>query len=129
MARYLLDTNILIDFSKAHEPVRSQVLTWISSGDELGVCPVNVAEFYAGLPPAARPVWDAFVRRLRYWEITSAAARQAGIWRYDFARRGVALSTADTLVAAAAQDRGAIVVTNNVKDFPMGGVQLLSLQP
>jgi tRNA(fMet)-specific endonuclease VapC len=129
VARYLLDTAILIDFSKGQEPARSQILAWIRGGEELGVCPVNVAEFYAGLPAPDRPVWAAFLRRLRYWEISWAAAQQAGIWRYDFARRGGALSTADTLVAAAAQDRGAVLVTNNVKDFPMSGVQVLSLKP
>jgi predicted nucleic acid-binding protein len=129
VTRYLLDTAILIDFSKGWEPARSQLPLWNSSGDELGVCSINVAEFYAGISPSERARWDTVLQVLYYWDITRSAARQAGIWRYDFARRGVALSTADTLIAAVAQQQGAILVTNNVKDFPMGGVQLRSLKP
>ncbi|MBI3961776.1 MAG: type II toxin-antitoxin system VapC family toxin [Deinococcus sp.] len=128
MTRYLLDTTALIDFSKGREPARSRVMQMIEDGHELAVCAVNVAEFYAGLSPAQRPGWDEFVGALQYWEITWEAARQAGIYRHDFARKGVALSTADTLVAAVAEEQRAVIVTNNVKDYPIGGLRLLPLR-
>lgn len=128
MTRYLLDTTALIDFSKGREPARSRLLRMIQTGDEVGVCAINVAEFYAGVPPEKRALWDAFVDALGYWEISRAAARQAGCFRYDFARRGQVLSTTDALVAAVAQERGAVIVTSNVKDYPMPEVQLLSLR-
>lgn len=128
MARYLLDTTALIDFSKDREPARSRILRMIESGDELGVCAVNIAEFYAGLPPERWTVWDDFLSALQYWEITWGTARQAGRFRYDFARRGIALSTADTLVAAVAWERGATILTDNVEDYPMDEVRVLSLR-
>jgi predicted nucleic acid-binding protein len=128
MTRYLLDTTALIDFSKGQEPARSRILGWIHGGDDLGVCAIIVAEFYAGVPVAARPRWDAFLGALQYWPITWAAARQAGLWRYDFARRGIALSTADTLVAAVASEQDAVLVTDNTKHYPMAGVQLLFIR-
>ena len=55
MSRYLLDTNILIDFSKRREPAFSFVQRAIATGDELGVTAINVAEFYAGLAPSEQP--------------------------------------------------------------------------
>jgi len=128
MTRYLLDTTALIDFSKGREPARSRIQAWIDGGDELGVCAVNVAEFYAGLPPQQRAQWEQFLGALQLWEITRDAAIQAGIWRYDFARQGVTLTTTDTLVAAVAKEQQAIIVTNNLKDYPMSGLQLLPLQ-
>lgn len=128
MTRYLLDTTTLIDFSKGRESARSRLLEMIHAGDELGVCAINVAEFYAGIPPDKRPMWDEFVGSLRYWEISREAARNAGHFRHDFARKGVVLSTADALVAAVAQEQGAVIATNNVKDYPMPGVQLLALK-
>jgi|SRR3954451_10564870 len=128
MTRYLLDTTALIDFSKGREPARSQIQAWIDGGDELGVCAINLAEFFAGLPPQQRTQWEQFLSALQLWEITSAAAIQAGIWRYDFAHQGVTLSTTDTLVAAVAKEQQAIIVTNNLKDYPMSGLHLLPLK-
>lgn len=128
MTRYLLDTAALIDFSKAREPASSRILRMIESGDELGVCAVVVAEFYAGLVPQQRARWDEFFEALRFWEATREAAKQAGIWRYEFARKGTPLSTTDLLVAAVADQKDAAVVTNNVKDYPMDEVTVLPLK-
>src|SRR5581483_2206003 len=91
VSRYLLETDALIDFSKGREPATSRILQLIEQGDELGVCAVNVAEFFAGLPPSDRPYWQRVFSTLAYWEVSIAAAWHAGEWRYDFARRGRAL--------------------------------------
>ncbi len=128
MTRYLLDTTALIDFSKGREPARSRLLGMMEEGDALGVCAINIAEFYAGMPLHERPSWDAFTNSLRYWPITFEAARQAGQFRYDYARQGKILSTTDTLVAATALYYQAIVITNNVKDYPMAQIQILTLR-
>ncbi|MCL5962210.1 MAG: PIN domain-containing protein [Chloroflexi bacterium] len=127
MTRYLLDTTALIDFSKGREPARSRILEMIQTGDELGVCAVNVAEFYSGLPPENRPTWDEFIGSLEYWAASRTAAARAGGYRYEYSRQGQAISTTDALIAAVAQERGAVIVTNNVKDFPLPGTLLLSL--
>jgi len=108
LTRYLLDTTALIDFSKGREPARSRILKMIQEGDELGVCAVNIAEFYAGIPANQRAVWDEFTGSLQYWQ-------------------GKILSTTDTLMAAVALDHQAILVTNNVKDYPMGQIQILPM--
>jgi predicted nucleic acid-binding protein len=97
MSRYLLDTDVLIGFSKGREPAFSFVHQAIADGDELGVTAINVAEFYSGLPPQQRATWDALFGALEYWGISPEAAKQAGSWRYDFARRGQQLSTTDAL--------------------------------
>ena len=128
MTRYLLDTTALIDFSKNREPARSRILQMIVAGDDLGVCAINTAEFYTGVPPAQRPLWDEFFAALRFWDIGRETARHAGVYRHDFARHGVILSTTDAVVAAVAQELGAILVTNNVKDYPMEDVELLPLK-
>lgn len=127
MSRYLLDTTALIDFSKAREPAFSLVHGLLGNGDELGVSPINVTEFYAGLAPAQWEVWDEFFEPLLLWPISLSAAKQAGRFRYDFAREGITLSTTDTLVAAVALEQGATLVTSNVKDYPMAEISLLPL--
>ncbi|MBI4318184.1 MAG: PIN domain-containing protein [Chloroflexi bacterium] len=128
MTRYLLDTTALIDFSKGHEPASSRIMRMIEGGDEVGVCAVVVAEFYAGLSPEQRSTWEEFINALRFWEESRDAAKQAGAWRFAFGRKGTPLSTTDLLVAAVAQEKGAVVVTNNVKDYPMKEVEVLPLK-
>jgi predicted nucleic acid-binding protein len=128
VSRYLLDTDVLISFAKNKEPALSFVKRAIATGDELGVSPVVVTEFYAGLAARDYPTWDAFFANLEYWTVSNAAARQAGAWRYQFARQGTRLSTTDLLTAAVAVERDAILVTSNVKDFPMEELELLPLK-
>jgi len=48
---------------------------------------------------------------------------QAGIYRYEFARRGISLSVTDTLVAAIAKANDAIIVTANIRHYPMKDIQ------
>jgi tRNA(fMet)-specific endonuclease VapC len=125
MSRYLLDTTALIDFSKRKEPAFSLVYRLLENGDEVGVSPINVAEFYTGLGSAELDVWDEFFEPLYLWPISLAAAKQAGRFRYDYRRRGMTLSATDTLVAAVALEQRATLVTNNVKDYPMDEIALL----
>lgn len=128
MTRYLLDTTGLIDFSKGREPATSRMLRMIESGDEVGVCAVVVAEFYAGLSAEQRVAWEEFIDALRFWAEDRSSAKQAGIWRYEFARRGMPLATTDVLVAAVAHTHGAVVVTDNVNHYPMDEVLVLPLR-
>jgi predicted nucleic acid-binding protein len=120
MARQLLDTTSLINFSKGFEASTSCIKHILASGDEVGVCPVIVAEIFAGLPPQRHQDWDTFLSTLLFWPISYAASVQAGQWRYAFARRGIQVAMMDSLVAAVAHEIGATIVTSNVKDYPMG---------
>ncbi|MFN0070486.1 MAG: PIN domain-containing protein [Chloroflexota bacterium] len=126
MARYLLDTTTLIDFSKGREPTRSWVLEHVDSGDELGVSPINLAEFYAGVDPAHHADWDEFFNLLTFWSIDRALAKRGGAIRYEHARKGLQLSATDTLIAAVAEAHQAVLVTANIKDFPMDTITVIS---
>jgi predicted nucleic acid-binding protein len=127
MGRYLLDTSALIDFSKGPEPVRSALLRMFQGTDLLAVTAVNMAEFYAGLEPRHWPAWDEFFAVLPVWPISPGAARQAGIWRYQFRLQGVQLATTDVLIAAVAVEQHAVLITRNVRHYPMPEVSLLTL--
>ena len=48
-----------------------------------------------------------------------AEGRAAGSWRRAFAGRGVTITQADALIAAAAVGVGARLATGNVRRFPM----------
>ena len=74
MSSYLLDTDTLIDFSKAREPVRTQLLELIGEGHEVAICPINEAEFYAGLAPEKRE--PSMLGKARQWPSQTAWLRR-----------------------------------------------------
>ena len=129
MTRYLLDTTSLVDYSKRHEPAFSRLDRMILAGEELGICAVNLAEFLSGLTASDWLRWEPFLNSLQYWDISREAAARAGRDRFDFARQGISLSTMDALIAAVAREHQAIIVTDNVKDYPQGDIQILPLSP
>lgn len=127
MTAFLLDTTALIDFSKRREPAYSQILDWIDSGDTLGACAITISEFYAGLSVEQAQDWEEFITALTYWPVSAPAAMLAGQDRYRFARQGRAITTIDALVAAVAREQYAVLVTANVKDYPMDDLELFRL--
>lgn len=125
---YLIDTAVLIDYSRSVEPTRSRVQAMIAAGDDLCTCAVVVAEFYTGLTPTERPTWDAFLGSFRFLHSSWQDAVAAGLDRYANARLGCPLAVSDMLIAAAARAAGAVIVTNNPRDFPLPDVQVISLR-
>jgi len=127
VARYLLDTTTLIDWSKNIEPVSSRLEQLLPS-ENVAVCPVVLTEFCSGLAPEDRSEWDDLLATLDFWDHSESASRQAGRFRYDAARRGAAIGVADALIAATAIEHDATILTDNVRDYPMPGIRVLSLR-
>jgi predicted nucleic acid-binding protein len=61
-------------------------------------------------------------------DVTRPIAEQAGLLRREWASRGRTLSLPDLLIAASAIHHGLVLVTDNVKDFPMRDLRLGSLE-
>jgi predicted nucleic acid-binding protein len=103
------------------------LIPWLPKRSILCSCAITVAEYFAGETRGMFPVRDAFVDSLVYLESPPEVAELAGNYRRSFARRGIELSTQDTLIAAVASHHGATLVTRNFKDFPMDDVRLMRL--
>lgn len=127
MARYLLDADAVIDWLLGFPSSVALVNELYENGETLCTSAVVIAEIHSGVRPAEIGEADTFLESCTYLPIRCEDARQAGRWRYDFARRGIALSTTDMLVAATALSHQATIVTGNVKDFPMEEVTVLPL--
>lgn len=124
MAKYILDTTLLIDHLRGRNEAKELVDTLALEGHRLGVCCVSIAELYSGLGPDEQIAAGDLTESLEYYDVSREAAREAGRYRYEFARRGTALSTTDTLIAATAIEEDATLITDNIKDFPMDGIKL-----
>src|SRR5438874_13705829 len=127
MARYLLDTDAIIDFLRGFPGTVSLIRQLHDRGETLCVCDIVIAEVYAGLRPQHRDSAERLLYALDFLPTSPQIAREAGQWRYDFARKGLTLAATDTLIAATAEAHGAAVVTGNGKHYPMAQVTVLPL--
>jgi predicted nucleic acid-binding protein len=130
LTRFLLDTNIISEFTK---PVRSrELLAWLGDRDdeELFISAFSIAEIRRGiliLPSGKRR------RDLEHWfegadgpqmlfagRVLSFDERAATIWAELMAEgqaRGKPRGALDTIIGAIALANNCVLVTNNVKDF------------
>jgi predicted nucleic acid-binding protein len=120
---FLLDTTVLIDFLRGR-PATKRVLSLRSRGDHPCTTAVNVEEVARGLRPSEGDIAMQLMRGLLILPLGVAEGSRAGEWRREHAVRGVTLSQADCLIAAAAKAATAVLATGNPKDFPMAGIRV-----
>jgi predicted nucleic acid-binding protein len=122
LTTYLLDTTVLIAHLRGDGDVVAMILRLLREGHVLGTTCVNVAEVERGLLPKEPPVAGALLARLRFLDTGREAATRAGRYQREFARRGRTIHMADALIAGTARAHGAVVLTDNRRDFPMRDV-------
>lgn len=118
MPALLLDTTVLIDALRGREAAdRLRALSRVS--DPPYVCAINVEEVWRGARRGEEAAIRHLLRGLRIAPLGREEGEIAGRWRRGFAVKGITLSQADCLVAAAALRVGARLATGNPRDFPM----------
>jgi len=127
--RYLLDTNILIEFFTKQEATVALVAN-LSKHGIVATSLLSVAEIRMGwnendtalFLPALYNLFDPL-------GISKDIAELAGAWRREYRERGVTLSLTDTLIAATARQSDMSLVTRNRKHFPMPELHLYHEEP
>ncbi len=127
MATLLLDTNVLIHVLRGTKKRTELLESLVAQGDTLACCSVTITELFAGMKSAEEPRTERLVRSLLFLDTTATASRLAGYLKRSYAAKGIGLSALDMLIASTAISHNAVVVTENVKDFPMPELKLLSL--
>jgi predicted nucleic acid-binding protein len=124
LSTYLIDTTVLIAHLRGDSGVTGTLLGLLGEGHGLGTTGVNIAEVERGLRPGERKRVALLVDRLTYLEITREAATRAGRYQAQWAKRGRTIHTPDALIAGTARAHGAVVMTDNMADFPMRDVHI-----
>ncbi len=127
MATFLLDTSVIIDAINGKRGRRQFLYSLLEQGNTLGCCPINVTEVYAGLRPGEEQSTQNFLRSLDLYPFTRPIAELAGLLKRDYGRKGKTLNLGDVIIAATAIHNGLILLTDNVKDFPMKELSLYPL--
>jgi len=127
MATFLLDTSVIIDTIYEKKNRRFLLKQLVLQGHILACCAINVSEVYAGLRPNEEERTKTFLGTLDYHPISFHIAELGGLLKRDHARKGITLSLTDAMIAAVAIHHQLILMTDNVKHFPMKELNLYPL--
>lgn len=115
----MLDSTVLIGYLRDTPSIASGLRQRVGEGHTLATTCVNLAEVERGLRPREKRRAAAFLDRLRFLVTDREAARRAGRYQAEWAKRGRTIHTPDALVAGTARSHGAVLLTHNLGDFPM----------
>lgn len=120
--RYLLDSDVIIEWLRRNEPIVAWLKEHDAAGDFLACTPVNVAEIYAGLRPREHFSVGEILQVLHCLDITERIGHKAGHYRHTFGSSH-GLEIADALIAASAHVHGLTLCTRNLRHYPMPDVK------
>jgi len=115
--KYLLDTTVSIDVLRNVNQRRELLADLVEAGHKLATSAINAGELYSGMRPEEAQKTEAYLSRLECLPVTAAIARRAGSMKSLWARKGVALSLADMIVAATALEHDLVLITDNSRHF------------
>ena len=127
MALHLLDADAVMDYMAGISSSVAIIRDLYQRQDALGLCDVVIAEVYSGFDAEEQASSLSFLTSFRFLETTREAAMLAGQWRYRYSRQGITLATTDALIAATAHIHHAVLVTGNVRHYPMPEISILPL--
>src|SRR5262245_14128024 len=121
MAKVLLDSDVIIEWLRGHQPFVEQLPKLIEDHSELFWSPVSVAEIFAGVRKSEQgAIADLFVL-LEPVVVSMEVGKKAGAFLKSYAKsHGV--ESGDALVAACASSEGLKLWTLNRKHYPMKDV-------
>jgi len=138
MTGFLLDTNVLSEFSRRGEP-DARVKRWLTETEDrfLFTSVLALAEIRQGIElcgpgkrRAALEEWlEQDLRRsfqTRLLTVTQAVADRWAVLSARMQQRGTPLATIDGLIGATAVEHGLTMTTRNVKDFAALGIEIFN---
>lgn len=122
MAKYLLDSDVVIAWLRRDRDVVRWLTERDGAGDVLAWTPVSIAEIGACVRPRESFIVGELARVLHCVELDERVGRKAGTYRLRFGgSHGVEI--ADALIAAAAHVHGLTLCTRNLRHYPMRDVR------
>ncbi len=125
--RLVLDTNIVIDLLKKVPAVVERFMLLLESETRFLICPVVVAEVYAGAFKREYSDIEALFDLCQRIDMDVDTGRMAGLYANQFSKAFSGISLEDYLMAATARTHRCPLWTHNRKHYPMDDIELLAL--
>jgi predicted nucleic acid-binding protein len=123
--KYLIDSDVLIDYFKGKAPVQSLVEHLLETDDAVAISVLSITELRTGwTEEQADYLLPRLAKLFTIEAVVPDIATQAGVWRHTYRTQEHLLGTVDTIIAATAYCKQYCLLTNNMKDYPMPEVQL-----
>ncbi len=123
----LLDTTVLVDVVRKRQGRADFLDALTLEGYQLTTSAISVGEIYGGLRPGEEKRISALLSTLYIYPATELIARQAGLFKGSYARRGVTLGLDDMIIAATALAYDLLLLTDNRRHFPMPELKLFPI--
>lgn len=122
--KFLLDTDILIDFFHDLEYANTLISKLINKGS-LYISIITITELRAGFTKEQAAFFLPKLYDLTTVLMTDRqTAELAGEFRFEYGRKGKLLSITDAIIASTAILERCQLVTRNKKDYPMSEIKL-----
>ena len=125
VAEVLLDSDVIIEWLRGHEPFVQQVSTLLDEHAALFWTPVSVAEIYAGIRKGEEGVVADLFVLLEHVSVTLDVGKKAGHYLKAYSKSH-SVELGDALIAACAASAGLKLWTLNKKHYPMKEVDFYS---
>ena len=119
---YLVDTDILIWILRGNEKYEKFLLDLKDKGS-FSVSTITIAEIYKNIYPSEIVKTESVIGEFLIWDVTSAVAKQAGLYLQEHIKHSKALSLTDCLIAATANVNNLMLVSLNIRHFPMKDIK------
>ncbi len=119
----LIDTDIIIDHFHGHAATLTYFAENLAAGETLAISVVTLAEVLGGLRPGEEERTDRLMQLFVILDVDEPTSRQAGAYLRQF-RHSHHLELGDALIGATAFQRGAELITRNLKHYPMADIQV-----
>jgi predicted nucleic acid-binding protein len=122
MDKVLLDSDVIIEWLRGHEPFVAQIASLLESNSELFWTPVSVAEIYAGVRKGEEPQISKLFVLMEFLDLSMAHGKTAGEYLKAYAKSH-SVELGDALIAACSSSESLPLWTLNKKHYPMKEVQ------
>lgn len=126
MARYILDSDVLIAYLRQGADAVAPVEGLVGAGHDLAISPVSVLEIMAGALPKEVDDTRALLDGIPLVPLEREVAHQAASLMREERQRGRTLSLPDAVIAATALHSDATLLTYNVRHYQLPGLRLQS---